>query len=85
MLPVHHSSFIDVDYCRTDKYPGHIACDGETKSELVLPLLYQSSNGKETSLGVLDLDCLTLNGFEQDDVDGLTRITALVVASCDWE
>lgn len=85
MSRVRNSSFIHFHHNGTDKYPGHIACDGETKSELVLPLLYQSPSGKETTLGVLDLDCLTLNGFEQDDVDGLTRITALVVASCDWE
>ena len=36
------------------------------------------------AMGVLDLDCLALDGFTQDDVEGLQRIAGLVVASCDW-
>jgi len=67
-----------------DEYPGHIACDGETKSELVLPLLLQTAQGGVVALGVLDLDCLALNGFTQDDVKGLRTIVDIVVASCDW-
>lgn len=67
-----------------DKYPGHIACDGETKSELVLPLLMQTPQDGVIAMGVLDLDCLALDGFTQDDVEGLQRIAGLVVASCDW-
>src|ERR1700743_1692557 len=44
-------------------YPGHIACDGDTKSEIVCPLIL--SDG--TSVGVLDLDCLAREGFDTDD------------------
>jgi len=66
-----------------DKYPGHIACDGKTKSELVLPLLLQTARGV-AALGVLDIDCLALDGFTQDDIEGLQIIVDLVVASCDW-
>ena len=70
----------------SDEYPGHIACDGETKSEAVLPLLYRAPGAEEEiALGVLDLDCLALNGFEQDDLDGLEKIASLVVSSCDWD
>ncbi|KAF8320762.1 GAF domain-like protein [Clavulina sp. PMI_390] len=68
-----------------DKYPGHIACDGETKSEIVLPLLLNRADGEQTALGVLDLDCLALEGFDEDDAEGLAKITELVVASCDWD
>lgn len=60
-------------------YPGHIACDGDTNSEIVCPLLL---NGK--AIGVLDLDCLTLNGFNDEDRVGLEKIADLIVKSCDW-
>ena len=67
-----------------DEYPGHIACDGETRSELVLPLLIQTAQGGEVALGLLDLDCLALDGFKREDVEGLQAIVDLVVSSCDW-
>ncbi|KAL5507558.1 hypothetical protein ACEPAH_7014 [Sanghuangporus vaninii] len=62
-----------------DSYPGHIACDGETKSEIVCPLLLAGR-----SIGVLDLDCLAVNGFDEDDRVALERIADLVVKSSDW-
>ena len=66
-----------------DAYPGHIACDGDTKSEIVCPLILKSS-GNEVGLGVLDLDCLARSGFDDDDRTGLERIAQLVVDACDW-
>lgn len=60
-------------------YPGHIACDGETKSEIVIPLLVGGNR-----IGVLDLDCLELGGFDETDRVGLEKIARLVVNSCDW-
>ncbi|KAI0368327.1 GAF domain nucleotide-binding protein [Pilatotrama ljubarskyi] len=66
-----------------DAYPGHIACDGETKSEVVCPLLLTVS-GEEQAIGVLDLDCLALSGFDEQDKVGLERIAKLVVDACDW-
>lgn len=66
-----------------DAYPGHIACDGETKSEIVCPLVLRE-DGAETVVGVLDLDCLALSGFDEQDQVGLERIAELVVEACDW-
>ncbi|KAK2464179.1 hypothetical protein APHAL10511_003636 [Amanita phalloides] len=66
-----------------DVYPGHIACDGDTKSEIVCPLLLEQ-DGMVHVLGVLDLDCLSVNGFGDDDKAGLEGITSLIVKSCDW-
>lgn len=63
-----------------DAYPGHIACDGDTKSEIVCPLILPGG----ITIGVLDLDCLALDGFTDEDKVGLTRIAELVVAACDW-
>ncbi|KAG6900717.1 hypothetical protein C0993_003743 [Termitomyces sp. T159_Od127] len=66
-----------------DRYPGHIACDGETKSEIVVPLLLRQDDETE-AIGVLDLDCLAVGGFDADDEIGLNRIAKLIVSSCDW-
>ncbi|CCL99050.1 uncharacterized protein FIBRA_01061 [Fibroporia radiculosa] len=64
-------------------YPGHIACDGETQSEIVCPLIVKTS-GYETVVGVLDLDCLALGGFTEEDQQGLEGIANLLVQACDW-
>lgn len=64
-------------------YPGHIACDGDTKSEIVCPLILRKG-GEDIVLGVLDLDCLAIGGFDADDQVGLERIAALIIRSCDW-
>ncbi|KAI5963199.1 YKL069W [Candida pseudojiufengensis] len=45
-----------------EEFPGHIACDGDTKSEIVVPIL---KNNK--IWGVIDLDCEELNGFDEID------------------
>lgn len=67
-----------------DAYPGHIACDGETKSEIVCPLIVRRPGLEDIVVGVLDLDCLALAGFNEDDRKGLEKIAELVVNSCDW-
>lgn len=66
-----------------DAYPGHIACDGETKSEVVCPLLVRIGD-EDVAVGVLDLDCLALNGFTEEDKAGLSKIARLVANACDW-
>ncbi|TFK53565.1 GAF domain-like protein [Heliocybe sulcata] len=66
-----------------EQYPGHIACDGETKSEIVCPLLLQLGD-EQIVVGVLDLDCLALEGFTEQDKAGLTKIADLVVNASDW-
>lgn len=66
-----------------DEYPGHIACDGETKSEIVCPLILQNGHD-QVVLGVLDLDCLVSGGFDEQDKLGLETIADLIVKGCDW-
>ncbi|KAK7692220.1 hypothetical protein QCA50_003844 [Cerrena zonata] len=65
-----------------DAYPGHIACDGQTKSEVVCPLILQQE--QTAVVGVLDLDCLAVGGFDADDAAGLQKIADLIVNACDW-
>jgi L-methionine (R)-S-oxide reductase len=63
-----------------EEYPGHIACDGETKSEIVIPVFSDTSE----CVGVFDLDCLAENGFNEEDQKGLEAIANLVGKSCGW-
>lgn len=49
-----------------DAFPGHIACDAASRSEVVVPLL---KHGRV--LGVLDLDSPDLARFDVEDSDGL--------------
>jgi GAF domain-containing protein len=57
-------------------FPGHIACDAASRSEIVVPLLDQ-----ERLLGVLDLDSPALGRFDEADQAGLEAIARLLVAS----
>jgi GAF domain-containing protein len=58
------------------EFPGHIACDPESRSELVMPLL---TNSKVT--GVLDLDSPVLARFDEEDRAGVERLVAILIAS----
>lgn len=51
-------------------FEGHIACDADSASELVAPVI--DSNG--TIIAVIDLDSPTPNRFDEDDVEGIARI-----------
>ncbi|AVK83886.1 GAF domain-containing protein [Lysinibacillus sp. B2A1] len=48
------------------EFPGHIACDAASQSEIVIPLI---KNGEV--IGVLDIDSPVVNRFSQEDQDGL--------------
>lgn len=58
-------------------FPGHIACDAASRSEIVIPLV----QGDEL-LGVLDIDSPIPNRFDADDEAGLTRLAAVFVDAC---
>ncbi|KAK0562111.1 hypothetical protein OC844_002859 [Tilletia horrida] len=103
----------------TEAYPGHIACDSASKSEIVIPLVVARSrlspqfaealarasaaakgdgdaksqdalawggrgDGDDIIVGVLDIDCEALDGFDEEDERGLTRVAKLVADACDW-
>lgn len=57
-------------------FPGHIACDAASRSELVVPLL---RDGKV--LGVLDLDSPLPGRFDAEDQAGIEALAALWVAA----
>lgn len=62
-----------------DAFPGHIACDSASRSELVLPVILGG-----TLLGVLDLDSPELGRFDEGDADGLGRMLSILVQATDW-
>ena len=51
------------------EFPGHIACDSESNSEIVIPLVKDG-----VLLGVLDLDSPTLSRFDEEDASGLNQL-----------
>jgi L-methionine (R)-S-oxide reductase len=53
-------------------FPGHIACDPNSLSELVVPLIEDDG-----VLGVLDLDSPLIARFDQADQEGCERLVAL--------
>lgn len=60
-------------------FPGHIACDAQSQSEIVIPLL---SEGK--LIGVLDIDSPVKNRFDNEDQQGLEQLTQCLVQACNW-
>jgi len=57
-----------------DKFPGHIACDVESRSEIVVPIIKS-----DKLYGVLDLDSASLNAFNQTDKKYLEEIVDFLV------
>jgi L-methionine (R)-S-oxide reductase len=56
-----------------NQFPGHIACDPNSKSEIVVPVF-----GPDRELiAVLDVDSDQLNAFDEEDARGLQRIVGL--------
>lgn len=60
-------------------FPGHIACDADSRSEIVLPLLWDGR-----LLGVLDLDSPLAGRFGEEDERLLAEIADIYVHSVDW-
>ena len=54
-------------------FPGHIACDGASNSEIVIPLI---SGG--VVVGVLDIDSPVFDRFSDDDKRGLEQVAAII-------
>ncbi|KAJ1735235.1 hypothetical protein LPJ61_000649 [Coemansia biformis] len=61
------------------EFPGHIACDAASRSEIVVPLL--SHCGR--ILGVLDVDAPEVDSFDDYDRIGLEAIARMVVEASD--
>ncbi|MCD7784157.1 MAG: GAF domain-containing protein [Oscillospiraceae bacterium] len=60
------------------KFPGHIACDSASNSEIVIPL---HVGGK--IVGVLDIDSPTVRRFSEEDLNGLMLSAGVIELA--WE
>ena len=57
-------------------FPGHIACDAASRSELVVPIIHNGA-----LLGVLDIDSPRPERFTKDDAAGAERLIASIVTT----
>lgn len=56
------------------KFPGHIACDSESNSEIVIPIIKDS-----VLIGVLDLDSTSFNTFDEIDKLYLEQLVDILI------
>ncbi|KXT18905.1 hypothetical protein AC579_3549 [Pseudocercospora musae] len=62
-----------------EKFPGHIACDGDSRSEIVVPIL---KDGKVVA--IIDIDCAVESGFDEEDQRKLEELAEILSEGCDW-
>ena len=62
------------------QFPGHIACDSASNSEIVIPLFKD-----EKLLGVLDIDSFEKATFDTEDEKGLKKILELFIEKTDLD
>jgi GAF domain-containing protein len=54
-------------------FPGHIACDADSRSELVVPVKHAGA-----VIAVIDLDSPKPARFDSDDQEGIERLAAML-------
>ena len=59
-----------------EAFPGHIYCDPDSRSEIVVPMLR-----RDVVLGVLDVDSNSLSSFDETDKKYLEQVVSLVLAN----
>ncbi|KAH7148717.1 GAF domain-like protein [Dactylonectria macrodidyma] len=69
-----------------ESFPGHIACDGDSKSEIVVPIVVDQpgGEGEKKVVAIIDIDCAVLDGFDDVDKARLEALAVLLAKSCDW-
>jgi len=61
------------------EFPGHIACDASSNSEIVIPLI-----SNERLIGVLDIDSPVIDRFDKDDQHGLEQISNIFLYNSEF-
>lgn len=61
------------------EFPGHIACDSASNSEIVVPMIVEGD-----VVGVLDLDSPLHDRFHENDAAMFESIVDILVRTCDW-
>lgn len=60
-------------------FPGHIACDGASNSEIVIPIHFEGR-----VIGVLDIDSPTIGRFDETDQEKLSEFVRHLETCCDF-
>jgi len=66
------------------KFPGHIACDSASSSEIVLPIHRTDASGNRGTAAVLDIDSPLTGRFSEDDEAGLAKIVKILEETIQW-
>ena len=61
------------------EFPGHIACDSASNSEIVIPI-----HKDEKVTAVLDIDSPSLNRFDENDREGLESFVKTLESVIEW-
>lgn len=77
-----------------DQFPGHIACDGASKSEIVVPVTVDVLNPEDATssthllekktVAIIDVDCAEPSGFDEVDQRFLEQLASFLGRACDW-
>jgi GAF domain-containing protein len=62
-------------------FPGHIACDAASESEIVVPIILHGGR----LVGVLDLDSPVKGRFDEVDREHLERVVGMLATGTDWD
>jgi len=63
-----------------DQFPGHIACDSESRSEIVVPIFNENK-----LIGVLDLDSTSYNSFDETDKEYLEKFVRVLKSKINFK
>lgn len=61
------------------EFPGHIACDGGSNSEIVVPIFLN-----DEVIGVIDLDSYEFDRYSELEQNALEKIAQMLSKGCDW-
>lgn len=70
-----------------DAFPGHIACDGDSRSEIVVPITVEVIHDgrlEKKVVAIIDVDCAVPGGFDADDRRWLEALAEALGRGCDW-
>lgn len=62
-----------------DQFPGHIVCDSASRSEVVIPMVWENR-----LLGVLDVDAPIVDRFSAEDQKGLETLVRILLEKTKW-
>lgn len=62
------------------EFPGHIACDSASNSEIVIPIHHTGR-----VIGVLDIDSPLVGRFDETDQEKLLEVVKILETGCDFE